>query len=95
MTRYIMISNYERLNSATDTQLVKGEILKECARACDRDETLTWYFRSFIGGIQMMRAEIFSEFSRTKSSKFYSISEIVRSEIDLSRMLESLFLTSS
>uniref|UniRef100_A0A0R3S3W6 Apple domain-containing protein n=1 Tax=Elaeophora elaphi TaxID=1147741 RepID=A0A0R3S3W6_9BILA len=41
LTRYIMISDYERLNSATDTQLVKGETLKECARACDRDETLT------------------------------------------------------
>ncbi|KAL3981804.1 PAN domain family protein [Acanthocheilonema viteae] len=41
VTRYIMIPNYERLNSATDTQLVKGESLKECTRACDGDETLT------------------------------------------------------
>lgn len=45
MTRYVMIPNYEKLNSATDTQLVKGESLKECARACDDDETFTWYFR--------------------------------------------------
>ncbi|CAG9539524.1 unnamed protein product [Cercopithifilaria johnstoni] len=39
VSRYITISNYERLNSTTDTQLVKGESLKECARACDEDET--------------------------------------------------------
>ncbi|VDK60931.1 unnamed protein product [Onchocerca ochengi] len=40
-TRYAMILNHERLNSATDTQLVEGGSLRECARVCDRDETLT------------------------------------------------------
>ncbi|EJD74962.1 hypothetical protein LOAG_17799 [Loa loa] len=41
VTRYVMILNYERLNLAIDTQLVKGESLKGCATACDQDETLT------------------------------------------------------
>ncbi|VDO46915.1 unnamed protein product [Onchocerca flexuosa] len=36
-----MILNHERFNSATDTHFVKGESLRECARVCDRDETLT------------------------------------------------------
>ncbi|MCP9266368.1 Protein F52C9.5 [Dirofilaria immitis] len=40
VTRYAMILNHERLNSATDMQIVKGESLRECARACDQDETL-------------------------------------------------------
>ncbi|VDK71622.1 unnamed protein product [Litomosoides sigmodontis] len=41
VTRYVMISNYEQLKSATDTKPVKGESLKGCVRACDEDETFT------------------------------------------------------
>ncbi|VDM97051.1 unnamed protein product [Thelazia callipaeda] len=41
VTRYATIFNHERLNAATDTQIVRARSMKLCAEACDRDETLT------------------------------------------------------